>query len=605
MNISNLFRRKRIRSVEAVVQAEPKGARSTPPKPAPSSPFEPYLSEVELADPVGANGVLAFGIRWGRSSRHNYITLDEALKQKGFRITEVSESGSVPTLRVVNGTEQRVLLVAGEHLVGAKQDRVLNVSILVEIGASLDIPVTCVERGRWRYRTRNFSSSGRSSHGKLRQAMAMHAKDGYRSQGRPTSDQGSVWDEVSRKLGKLGTSSPSDALHQAYEDHRSRTAEAIAAVRIPDDCNGVVFVVGGQIAGADVFDRADTLQRMLPKLIQGYALDALEHEACVDIAPESVADWLLSASQAPVNRYKSPGVGDDYRFDAADYLGGGLVVDDHPVHVELYPPVNSRERPSRRHTVFACAGAHTLPPECHPELAIGATLPDLQAAVIQASGLLGLHSSTEMVVPVLASDGVANPAALLLPHFGGQMRRAMCPIVPTVRADERTVLDGTNPKLTATQETQLVGRICEAHPGALVRLVFTGCGLSDNWFSHWHADQRTAVISAYDWRCVTRAPLIAGAANAIIMHGWRVVCPGYDPSVLLHEESCGCPFDLCGNKTDIDHKLRRALVCGACRERLASMGVNVTEMQRAYDIIPRLTRECVEPTRPTEPLRAD
>ena len=51
----------------------------------------------------------------------------------------------MPTLRVINGADRPVLLLDGEELVGAKQNRVLNTSVLVAKGARLDIPVSCVE----------------------------------------------------------------------------------------------------------------------------------------------------------------------------------------------------------------------------------------------------------------------------------------------------------------------------------------------------------------------------------------------------------------------------------------------------------------------------
>jgi hypothetical protein len=43
----------------------------------------------------------------------------------------VSEGGSVPNLRVINKTPHHVLLFDGEELKGAKQNRILNTTILI------------------------------------------------------------------------------------------------------------------------------------------------------------------------------------------------------------------------------------------------------------------------------------------------------------------------------------------------------------------------------------------------------------------------------------------------------------------------------------------
>ena len=55
-----------------------------------------------------------------------YITLGEALGAGSIEIREVSEGGSVPELRVVNRAGKMVLILDGEELVGAKQNRIVN-----------------------------------------------------------------------------------------------------------------------------------------------------------------------------------------------------------------------------------------------------------------------------------------------------------------------------------------------------------------------------------------------------------------------------------------------------------------------------------------------
>ena len=75
------------------------------------------------------------------------LTLEEA----GDRVlvTEVSEAGSVPFLKVANGADRPLLLLDGEELIGAKQNRILNTTVLVAPHTEVTIPVSCVEQGRW------------------------------------------------------------------------------------------------------------------------------------------------------------------------------------------------------------------------------------------------------------------------------------------------------------------------------------------------------------------------------------------------------------------------------------------------------------------------
>ena len=67
-----------------------------------------------------------------------------------MRVSEVSQHGSVSDLCVVNDSDRTVLLLDGEDLRGAKQNRVLNLTILVPAGKTVIVLVSCVEQGRFR-----------------------------------------------------------------------------------------------------------------------------------------------------------------------------------------------------------------------------------------------------------------------------------------------------------------------------------------------------------------------------------------------------------------------------------------------------------------------
>jgi hypothetical protein len=100
----------------------------------------------------------------------------------------------------------------------------------------------------------------------------------------------------------------------------------------------VVFAVGGKVAGADLFDQPETLGKLWPKLIRAYALDALEVKAKPAPLPvEAVQQWIRSSGTARADVFKSPGLGHDVRLEGKTLVGAGLVVEDQPVHVELFP----------------------------------------------------------------------------------------------------------------------------------------------------------------------------------------------------------------------------------------------------------------------------
>ena len=86
----------------------------------------------------------------------------DALALGTVQIGETSEAGRVPELRVLNHGDRAVFLLDGEELIGAKQNRVLNLSILVPPHSESTIPVSCVESGRWSRRSAHFGSAPRA-----------------------------------------------------------------------------------------------------------------------------------------------------------------------------------------------------------------------------------------------------------------------------------------------------------------------------------------------------------------------------------------------------------------------------------------------------------
>ena len=126
-----------------------------------TTPLAATLASITLGPAVVIDNLTMFPLlRTGANPASlEYSVLDEALAAGVAEITEVSEHGSVPELKFVNRGPKPVLLVDGEELLGAKQNRIVNLTILVAANSALTIPVSCVEAGRWRSSSRAFTSA--------------------------------------------------------------------------------------------------------------------------------------------------------------------------------------------------------------------------------------------------------------------------------------------------------------------------------------------------------------------------------------------------------------------------------------------------------------
>src|SRR5262245_4041299 len=90
-----------------------------------------YLSSLILGDPQQFKNMTAAPLFTPLNHGPEYLTLQEAMEKGLLSVEEVSSAGSVPQLKAVNRADSPVLLLDGEETVGAKQNRVLNTSILL------------------------------------------------------------------------------------------------------------------------------------------------------------------------------------------------------------------------------------------------------------------------------------------------------------------------------------------------------------------------------------------------------------------------------------------------------------------------------------------
>lgn len=282
----------------------------------------------------------------------NYLTLDEALEAGTASVTEVSEGGDVPELKFLNEGDIPVLLLDGEELVGAKQNRVLNLSILAPANTSISIPVSCVEAGRWSYRSRNFSSSPRTMYSKGRAAKSGHVSRSMMERGTRRSDQSAIWDDIAAKSERMSVASDTGSMSDIYERKEKGVKQFVEHFRPIEGQIGAVFAIDNTISGVDLFDCSDTLEKVLPKLVRSYALDAVETANPVDDRTdrEDAKRFLETLSDSKFESFPAVGLGDDLRIESTTIAGGALVAEGRTVHLWAFPlkSENTSERERAR-----------------------------------------------------------------------------------------------------------------------------------------------------------------------------------------------------------------------------------------------------------------
>jgi hypothetical protein len=281
----------------------------------------------QLGEPRASDGLVVTPIYPTADPVCDYVSLDEAL-EGGLAVAEVSPEGSVGELRVRNPLGTAALLYDGEELVGAKQNRILNLTVLVGASTELTVPVSCVERGRWDWKGPSFRAAGHISYPDLRRAKAamLHA-DALRI----GVAQHAVWDAVDSTLRARGVASPTSAASDALDADRPRIDRIGERLPLePGQCGAVVAI--GERWCVDWVSRPAVFARLYPKLLAGYAFDAVG-AAGKPVEAGRVVEQLTAAACRPG---RSAGLGDDLRLEGAGLLGSGLGVAGELVQLSAY-----------------------------------------------------------------------------------------------------------------------------------------------------------------------------------------------------------------------------------------------------------------------------
>ncbi|HPD16797.1 MAG TPA: hypothetical protein PLE19_17765 [Planctomycetota bacterium] len=297
-----------------------------------------FLAPLAVGEAFGHLNLTLVPLRGDSNGKLDYVLGADAIEAGTLAITEVGEFGTVPELLVKSTAETMVLLLDGEELVGAKQNRILNTSVLLPPKAETRIPVSCVEQGRWHHASRAFAVGGYSP-SKLRARKSRDVSRSLRTEGVAASNQGAVWEEVSCCLGSVAAHSPTMALHDAIKQRQETLDGYTDALPWPDSAQGVVAAINGEFVAVDLFDKAETLRRVWPRLITGYVLDALGRQKARSrpFTPKGAGALLEHLGEVACQPCPSVGVGQDWRFESKAVVGQALVAEGVCVHMSVFP----------------------------------------------------------------------------------------------------------------------------------------------------------------------------------------------------------------------------------------------------------------------------
>jgi hypothetical protein len=291
------------------------------------------VPEVRVGEPMRCEGLAVFPLYSELPpSRAEYVLAHEAVAAGTAIVREVSPAGSVAELLVENHGDLPCLILEGTELRGSKQTRVLNATVLVGSGSRVRIPVSCVERGRWRD---DSPRSGPGSHcpPTLRGLLKGSAHGRRLGLG---SCQVAVWAEIRRRHRALGVTSATEDLSAAIETHRERVEEVKQRLPYLSTADGVAVALGGRLAMIDILDKPETLAKVWNRVTEGFALDAIEsHDTGREATEREVLGALRHARRIDWHPVEPVGLGEEFRACDDGMIASALFLDEVLLHASV------------------------------------------------------------------------------------------------------------------------------------------------------------------------------------------------------------------------------------------------------------------------------
>jgi hypothetical protein len=278
-----------------------------------------------------------------------YLVLDEAFDKKLVKVTEREGGDSVNELTLENKSDKALFLMAGEVILGGKQDRIIGKNTVIQPKEKVTVPVFCVEHGRWSEEkgSKEFRSGKSMAHTKLRNEANFKA-------------QQDVWNEVEKKTKarKVETDTQTyrtvtnkDSVDKAVAPYAKEIGPKVDKVEGADRMIGFVVIVNGKIVGMETFTSPELFGKVKDKLLRSYYVEAVDipedkEAAKRTIKSGEIREYSKKGADKPKKKVLERKAGDAVtsNFDDEEVMGTDVVeaAPASEVQPEVYKSINTK-----------------------------------------------------------------------------------------------------------------------------------------------------------------------------------------------------------------------------------------------------------------------
>ena len=277
-----------------------------------------------ISDPVKKNNITIFFLQSKTKLENNFLTLEESISKSLVDIKEVNSKGTIRYLKVSNKSNQKLLILGSEQIIGnaLKQNRVVNNTTLVPEQTTIMLSVSCCEKNRWSPAVANNICTSESLYftkGRINNSVDIFDNN--------KTNQFKIWDDIAEKLDEFNTKSFTGTLEDTYNKNKLYFDEITNYFTINENDVGVVAAIGNRLVNVEIFSSNKLLKMYFPKIIKSLIFESYKKTSqnyLLGLKDVYKLFRLIEFSEKKLHKPHNDCLGEEIRFNSDRVVGSCL-----------------------------------------------------------------------------------------------------------------------------------------------------------------------------------------------------------------------------------------------------------------------------------------
>lgn len=236
------------------------------------------------------------------------------------------EPSTVGEVLVKNDAVNPLILLDGDEIIGANQNRIVNSSLLIPPYTTMKVSVSCTEKGRWEY-TKGFEHSKYLANSKTRVAKEycnFHEEN----------LQSVVWESIDELESDLLVKSKTSAMSESYETFKNVHDDYIMHFPLENLQTGAAIIINGEIKGIEIMQTPSLYRQYHEKILRSYIID---NDFNGNETDENEFETVLNGiSHSEFSEKTNDGLGDSLKVINDYGIGSALLYENELIHFQYF-----------------------------------------------------------------------------------------------------------------------------------------------------------------------------------------------------------------------------------------------------------------------------